>query len=490
MSLDPCDNIILITDSYKITHWKQYPPKTTRLYSYFESRGGRFDNTVFFGLQYILKRYLCGRVITDEKITEAKEFCRKHFQRENLFNEDGWKHILRQHNGYLPLKIRAVPEGSVIPTQNVLFTVENTDPAVPWITNWFETLLLQCWYPMTVATLSREQKVIIAQYMSETADSLDRVCVQLHDFGYRGVSSVEQAAIGGAAHLVNFTGTDTLAGIQLISKYYGEDMAGFSVPATEHSTMTAWAASENPNALFDGELKACEYMLKEFPSGIISVVSDSYDIYECCEKIWGQKLKELVIERGRTAGNVLVIRPDSGNPVEVLPKILEILYEAFCSDCTINSKQYKVLPNYLRIIQGDGISIDSLRTILERIKETRFSVENFVFGSGGSLLMRVHRDTNRCAFKCSYAEIEGIPVNVYKDPKTDPNKSSKKGILSLEFNQTTGKFVTHEEQQNPDKRVHIKDLLETVFENGVLLKEYTFKDIKENAKVVINGQRI
>jgi len=144
----------------------------------------------------------------------------------------------------------------------------------------------------------------------------------------------------------------------------------------------------------------------------------------------------------------------------------------------------------LRIIQGDGISIDSLRTILERIKETRFSVENFVFGSGGSLLMRVHRDTNRCAFKCSYAEIEGIPVNVYKDPKTDPNKSSKKGILSLEFNQTTGKFVTHEEQQNPDKRVHIKDLLETVFENGVLLKEYTFKDIKENAKVVINGQRI
>ncbi|CAG2162285.1 unnamed protein product [Oppiella nova] len=140
MSLDPCDNIILITDSYKITHWKQYPPKTTRLYSYFESRGGRFDNTVFFGLQYILKRYLCGRVITDEKITEAKEFCRKHFQRENLFNEDGWKHILRQHNGYLPLKIKAVSEGSVIPTQNVLFTVENTDPAVPWITNWSVSL--------------------------------------------------------------------------------------------------------------------------------------------------------------------------------------------------------------------------------------------------------------------------------------------------------------------------------------------------------------
>ncbi|XP_054163221.1 nicotinamide phosphoribosyltransferase-like [Oppia nitens] len=490
MSYNPCDNIILITDSYKITHWKQYPPKTTKLYSYFESRGGKFDNTVFFGLQYILKRYLCGQVVTGEKITEAKHFCRKHFQKESLFNEKGWQHIVDRHNGYLPLRIRAVPEGSVIPTHNVLFTVENTDPDVPWITNWFETLLLQCWYPMTVATLSREQKVIISQYMYETADSLDKVVFQLHDFGYRGVSSVEQAAIGGAAHLVNFKGTDTLAGIQMIDKYYSEEMAGFSVPATEHSTMTTWAAFANPDALLDGELKACEHMLKEFPDGIISVVSDSYDIYECCEKIWGDKLKDMVIERGNTSGNVLVIRPDSGNPVEVLPKILDILYKAFKNDCHINSKQFKVLPNYLRIIQGDAINIDSLKTILDKIKECRFSIENLVFGSGGSLLMRVHRDTNRCAFKCSYAEIDGRPINVYKDPKTDPNKTSKKGILSLEFNEKNQKFITHEEQQDPNKKIAINDLLETVFQNGKLIKEYTFQEIRERAKVEINGHRI
>ena len=255
--------------------------------------------------------------------------------------------------------------------------------------------------------------------------------------------------------------------------------------------MTCWAAFENPDNLFDGELKACEYMLKEFPSGIISVVSDSYDIYECCQKIWGQKLKDLVIKRGKSgAGNVLVIRPDSGNPVEVLPKVLEILFEAFKKDCTINSKNFKVLPNYLRIIQGDGISIDSLRDILEKVKECKFSIENLVFGSGGSLLMRVHRDTNRCAFKCSYAEIDGIPVNVYKDPKTDPKKSSKKGLLSLEYNETQNQFITHEEQQIQSKRITTKDLLETVFENGVLLKEYTFEEIRRNAKVVIDGQRI
>lgn len=254
--------------------------------------------------------------------------------------------------------------------------------------------------------------------------------------------------------------------------------------------MTAWAAYENPDNTFDGELKACEYMLKEFPSGVLSVVSDSYDIYECCEKIWGEKLKGMVIERGRTAGNVLVIRPDSGNPVEVLPRILEILHLAFKDDCTVNKKGYKVLPNYLRIIQGDGISIDSLRNILEKIKECQFSIENFVFGSGGSLLMRVHRDTNRCAFKCSYAEIDGRPVNVYKDPKTDPKKTSKKGYLRLEYNENSKQFITHEEQQFEDKRADITDLLVTVFENGRLLKEYTFEEIRNNAKVMVNGLRI
>lgn len=485
---NPCDNIILITDSYKISHWRQYPIKTTKLYSYMESRGGKFKNTVFFGLQYIIKRYLCGQVITESKIKEAKDFCCKHFG-SDYFNEKGWRYICEKHNGFLPIRIKAVPEGLVIPTHNVLFTVENTDPEVAWLTNWFETLLLQVWYPITVATLSRAQKEIIIKYMNISADNLDKIIYQLHDFGFRGVSSVEQAAIGGAAHLVNFVGTDTLAGIQLISKYYSEDMAGFSVPATEHSTMTAWAAFTNPNNLFDGESDACEHMLNEFPNGIISVVSDSYDIYECCKTIWGEKLKDLVIKRGNTDGNVLVIRPDSGDPLVVLPKILQILYEAFKSDCTVNKKGFIVLPKYLRIIQGDGISIDSIEKILIKIIECKFSIENFVFGSGGSLLMRVHRDTNKCAFKCSFAIIDGKPVNVYKNPTTDRNKASKKGILTLEYNSENNNYVTHEEQQDLNKKVEIEDVLVTVFENGVLLKEYTIKEIRDNAKIEINGNR-
>jgi nicotinamide phosphoribosyltransferase len=260
------------------------------------------------------------------------------------------------------------------------------------------------------------------------------------------------------------------------------------VPATEHSTMTTWAAFKSPNDLMIGEGAACEHMLEQFPNGILSVVSDSYNIYECCEKIWGQKLKDLVINRGKTDGNVLVIRPDSGDPKEVLPKVLHILYKAFEKDCSINSKGYKVLPKYLRLIQGDGISFDTLRDILDSIKSSQFSVENFVFGSGGSLLMRVHRDTNRCAYKCSYAEVDGKEVNVYKDPTTDQSKASKKGILSLKYDDTTKQYITEEEQKN-NKEIE-GNLLQTVFENGVIVKKYTFAEIRERAKVTIGDKRI
>ncbi len=252
--------------------------------------------------------------------------------------------------------------------------------------------------------------------------------------------------------------------------------------------MTTWAAFKSPNDLMIGESAACEHMLEQFPNGILSVVSDSYNIYECCEKIWGQKLKDLVINRGKTDGNVLVIRPDSGDPKEVLPKVLQILYKAFEKDCSINSKGYKVLPKYLRLIQGDGISLDTLQDILDSIKNSQFSVENFVFGSGGSLLMRVHRDTNKCAYKCSYAEVDGKEVNVYKDPSTDQSKASKKGILSLKYDNTTKQYITEEEQKN-NKEIE-GNLLQTVFENGVIVKKYTFAEIRDRAKVTIGDKRI
>ncbi|XP_077985924.1 nicotinamide phosphoribosyltransferase-like [Glandiceps talaboti] len=464
------DNPLLITDSYKVTHHKQYPPGTTTVYSYFECRGGKFSEIVFFGLQYILKKWLVGQVITAEKIQEAKELYKLHFSKE-VFNEEGWKYILKEHHGRIPIKIKAVPEGTVVPVKNVLFSVENTDPKVPWITNWFETVLVQIWYPLTVATNSRAQKLVIAKYLSETADNLEGLPFKLHDFGFRGSTSVESAAIGGAAHLVNFLGTDTIAGLVCAKKYYNCPIAGFSIPAAEHSTVTSWGKT--------GEVNAFRNMLQQFPTGLVAVVSDSYDIWHACEKVWGQELREMVIKRGKDGGT-LVIRPDSGDPADVVVKVLTILDKTFGTNK--NSKGYKLLPPYLRVIQGDGISYETIPAILERMKKLGWSADNLTFGSGGALLQRVDRDTQKCAYKCSYAIINDKGVNVFKQPITDLGKKSKKGKLALEFD--SGKYRTVEEGKGDPA----KDVLVPVFENGKLLKEYTFEDIRARAEIPLVKQ--
>ncbi|KJE92087.1 pre-B-cell colony-enhancing factor [Capsaspora owczarzaki ATCC 30864] len=462
------DNIILLTDSYKIAHYRQYPPKTTTVYSYFESRGGDFPETVFFGLQYILERYLAGPVVTQAKIDEAKEVFALHFGDDKLFNAEGWEYILKEHNGHLPIRIKAVPEGTVVPVKNVLITIENTDPQTYWLTNYLETILVEVWYPLTVATYSRELKKIIAGYLSETADDLSGLPFKLHDFGYRGVSSVETAGIGGASHLVNFMGTDTIAGFMLARQYYGSTMAGYSIPATEHSTMTSWGRA--------GESAAYKNLLEQFPSGVVACVSDSYDIFNACENIWGKELKDLIVERGKDGKSILVIRPDSGDPATVVVRILEIFGERFGT--TTNSKGFKVLPPYIRIIQGDGISYASLKQILQHMKDHKWSADNVAYGSGGALLQRHHRDTQKCALKCSFAVVNGENVNVFKDPITDPGKKSKTGRLTLERTED-GKFVTQVESKGDPA----KDLLVTVFENGVMVKRWTLDEIRERAAV-------
>lgn len=460
------DNVILLADSYKVSHHRQYPPGTTSVYSYFESRGGRFPYTVFFGLQYILKRWLQGPVVTKENIEEAKELFAAHIHTNGVFNEDGWNYILERHGGRLPIRVCAVPEGTVVPTKNVLFTVESTDPMVPWVTNYFETIFVQAWYPITVATNSRIQKQIIHQYLKDTNDNLDQLHFMLHDFGYRGASSVESAAIGGASHLVNFKGSDTVAALALLRKYYNSPMAGFSGVANEHSTVTTWGRN--------GEVDAFRNMFEAFPDGGIGCVSDSYDIWKCCENIWGEELKDVVIKRGKMGGFV-GIRPDSGDPPTVTLKCLEIFGKVFGT--TENSKGYKLLPPYVRVIQGDGISYKTLGTVLENLKVHGWSAANVIFGSGGALLQKVHRDTQKCAYKCSYAVVNGEGVEVFKQPVTDPGKTSKKGRLALHY--VNGKYTTVEGGRGDPKM----DLLIPVFENGELLKDYTLDEVRERAEL-------
>jgi len=458
------DNIILLSDSYKVSHYGQYPPGTETVYSYFESRGGVYDECCFFGLQYFIKRYLSGPVVTAAKIDEAESYYAGHFPPGFEFNRAGWEHIVKAHGGRLPVRIKAVPEGTVVPVKNVLFTLENTDPKCFWLTNFLETLLVQVWHPMTVCTHSREQKKVIAKYLDVTGD-VGGLGFKLHDFGFRGVSSVESAGTGAAAHLVNFQGTDTVAGLVVAREYYGSDpkgVAGFSIPASEHSTITSWGRA--------GEVDAMRNMLTIYPKGLVACVSDSYDIFKACSELWGTELKDMIMAREGT----LVVRPDSGDPPSTSLKVLELLGEKFGAEK--NGKGYKVLDEHVRVIWGDGIDLEMLVKILSTLKDAGWSADNIAFGSGGGLLQKLNRDTQKCAFKCSAITVNGVEREVFKDPITAPGKKSKKGRLALV--KEGGKFVTKTEC--PKEGVP-GDVLVTVFENGALVADIPYEDVRARA---------
>lgn len=458
-------NIILDVDSYKASHWKQYPPGTTSMFSYIESRGGKHDRTVFFGLQYIIKRYLTGRVVTMEMVEEAAAFYAKHGE---PFNREGWEYIARDLDGRLPVRIRAVPEGSVVPVSNALVTVESTDPKVFWVASWLETMLLRVWHPINVATISYFCKQTILDYLEKTSDDpAGEIAFKLHDFGARGVSSHESAAIGGAAHLVNFMGSDTVAGVALANEYYKSDMAGFSIPAAEHSTITSWGRAR--------EVDAYRNMLRQYakPGALVAVVSDSYNIYEAIDKLWGGALRQEVIDSGAT----LVVRPDSGDPATVVLKCLQLLDARF--DHTLNSKGFKVL-NHVRVIQGDGITESEIDVILRTVTEAGYSATNVAFGMGGGLLQQHNRDTQKFAMKCSCVLVNGDEVAVYKDPVDDPGKQSKMGRLDL-VREPGGRLntvrmvggITCEENT----------AMHTVYENGEATNDTTLEEVRARANV-------
>jgi nicotinamide phosphoribosyltransferase len=470
-------NIILNTDSYKVSMFKQYPAGTTGVYSYIESRGGRYDQTVFFGLQAFIKEYLL-EPITQTDIDVADELFTAHGE---PFNRAGWQYILDKHAGFLPVVIRAVPEGTVVPVKNVLATIENTDPECFWLTTWLETALLRAiWYPTTVATQSWTIKRVILDYLEKTGDPA-LIDFKLHDFGARGVSSMESAGIGGAAHLVNFMGTDTITGVLYAREYYSAGIAGFSIPAAEHSTITSWGR--------DNEVKAYENMLTQFakPGAIVAVVSDSYDIFNAVSNLWGETLRQRVVDSGAT----VVIRPDSGDPVEINRRLVEILGEKF--GYTTNTKGFKVLNN-VRLIQGDGVNELTIRSILGAFMAMGWSADNMAFGMGGALLQQVDRDTQRFAMKCSAMSRrvetglreDGIFgkeewFDVQKDPATDPGKKSKAGRVTLWTN-GTGEFVSSVAMPTQWADKGWTKALVPVYWDGNLCKDYTFEEVRANAR--------
>ncbi|WP_020397898.1 nicotinate phosphoribosyltransferase [Kordiimonas gwangyangensis] len=453
-------NIILDTDSYKHSHYLQYPAGTTVVNSYVESRGGKHEQTLFFGLQAWLYKMLKNPV-TLEDVDNAAWICQQHGV---PFNRQGWEHIVHAHGGFLPLEIEAVPEGSVVDTHNVLVQVRNTDPACFWLTSFIETSLLRAiWYPTTVATNSFFAKQVMLAHLARTSDHDAEPIAQfmLHDFGARGVSSEESAALGGLAHLVNFRGTDTMGALLAAKQYYREPMAAFSVPAAEHSTMTSWTR--------DGEEAAYANMLKQFKgSNIISIVADSYDIFGAVDNLFGGSLKDQVLENAK-AGSRLVVRPDSGDPVDTPIEVIEHLMDRF--GFSTNTKGFRVLPDYVRVLQGDGITPTMVDTILTRMAEKGLSAENIVFGMGSGLLQQVTRDTQQFAMKCSAIEVDGEWRDVFKEPVTDMGKQSKRGVLALTADFET---VRAEDLRGPN-------MLRPVYRDGQILVTDSLEAIRHRA---------
>ena len=460
------NNICLLSDSYKITHHYFYPKGTQKIYSYLESRvGAEFNRTIFYGLQYIIKKYLEGQVVTQQKIDEADKLISAYIG-PDIFNKDGWQYILDKHNGYLPIEIKSVPEGTPVDVSNVLMTVENTDKKSYWLVNYLESLLLQVWYPSTVATLSAEVRKLCSFYLNVTGSSFDNLNFMLHDFGYRGATSTESSMLSGSAHLLSFSGTDTIPALTISGNYYNDsELYGFSVQATEHSVMTSLGP--------DGEFTQILNVIDNAKDGILSMVIDSYNYRNFLKQAGqsGSELNNAILNFLKKEGNKIVFRPDSGDPVSTTIDCLNILEEGFGSYTT--SKGYKVFDANIGLLWGDGLNYHKIRDILFAMKSHGWAAENIIFGMGGGLHTAVNRDTQRNAFKCSAQLRDDKWYDIFKNP-LDSSKKSKTGRFKLIKKDNSFKTIPIDAEG--------EDLLQTVFKNGELLIDEKFSEIKKRAQ--------
>lgn len=462
------DNTCTDVDTYKTGHPWQYLPGMKGLYSYFSSRGGRYRYVCFNGLQPLMLRHLCKQV-TMENVREADALFRSG---NNPFNRKGWEKIVTHYDGRLPIRICAVPEGTIVPTGNVLYTVETTtdDPDVAWLPNWLETKDVRVWSPTTTASRGFYIKSLLREHAEATCDApqawLDWA---LHCFGGRGGSSLETIQINGAAHLINFNGTDTAEAVRHVNHYYGGVGVWGSVPAAEHSTVCSWG-QEHEADFYEHFVKLWLYGEADgtkYP--IAACVSDPYDYFNAVENLWfGEHLHNLV----KNSGGKLVIRPDSGIPKEVDRKSLEIMDRKL--GMRKNLRGYKCGPSYFGFIQGDGVNDESIPEIAHEVVSHGYSMQNIGFGMGGGGLQDMTRDTQKFALKASAIQRpDGTWVGVYKNPKTDPTKASMAGKLALVREQ--GELRTVPAPRNDN-------LLVPVYENGRVLKTYTWDEVRANAK--------
>ena len=490
-------NAMLLTDGYKLDHRRQYPKGTEYVYSNWTPRSNVYfpeakDGAVVFGIQYFIKKYLI-KYFNDNFFAVDKDKAVKSFARRiNTFlgeNEVGTKHIEDLWElGYLPVKIKALPEGSICPIRVPAMTIVNTDPKFFWVTNFLETLIsCELWLPMTSATTAKAYRRELERHANKTGFDrgidLGFLC---HDFSMRGMAGLEASIISGMGHLTSFVGSETIPAIDALEEYYSVDaekeLISMTVPATEHSVMCAGG--------LDDEFGTFKRLLTEtYPKGFVSIVSDTWDLWKVVTDFVPRLKKEILEREGR-----LVIRPDSGDPVDIIcgvieePKaphgykhtkaerkgVYELLWDTFGG--TINEKGYKVLDSHVGVIYGDSITLERQREIYKRLEEKGFAATNLVLGIGSYTYQYRTRDSLGFAMKATWCQINGEPKEIFKQPKTDSGmKNSLKGLICVEMDKD-GKFFATD---CVSKEEETYGCLEVVFEDGKLVKEYSLAEIRE-----------
>jgi nicotinic acid phosphoribosyltransferase len=453
----------LHTDSYKLAHFEQYPA-AKKMVAYGEFRKPypniKDERIVVYGIQYLVDKFL-NKQWTVEELNAASQFASKHNAglKEYPFPRKLFTDMIAENNGYFPVKVEAVPDGTVVYPHVPVYQI-TAEGKYSGLVTYIESFLSHLWYSTTVATLSRHTKTLIKNAFDLTVDDNMRWLLgsRLHDFGYRGCASDEQAMIGGAAHLLNFDGTDTmLAAAYAHYQNNGEEFAQ-SIPATEHSVMTSWPS----------EVDAVRNMIHHYGDGVFACVADSYDY-----KHFLHHVLPAVAADVQAKGGTMVIRPDSGDP---LKSVIDGLYA--CQryfGISYNKKGFKVLNNSA-IIQGDGINIEIVDNILTEVINNGFSAQNVAFGMGAGLLHKHNRDTMSFATKLSYIEYaDGTSRNIMKAPKTDPEKYSLPGILKV-INDDLLKVGTEEDRGN--------NLLITVYDG----RPVDFKEKFSNIRAKVEHQ--
>ena len=481
-------NPLLYTDGYKVDHRRQYPEGTTLVYSNWTPRKSRIeaiDEIVFFGLQYFIKKYIIEDFNTNFFGKPKDEIAKKYSRRINNYlgpNAVGIKHIEDLHDlGYLPMVIKALPEGSSVPIRVPMMTMYNTLPEFFWLTNYFETILsTTIWMPCTSATIAKQYRGILDKYAEETSSTPEFVDWQGHDFSMRGIAGMEAAVMSASAHLLSFSGTDTIPCIDFLEEYYNAnsdtELIGGSVAATEHSVMCMGTNT--------GEQETFKRLITEvYPNGIVSIVSDTWDLWKVLTE-YLPNLKEEVLARD---GKV-VIRPDSGDPADIIcgnpngkteeekKGVIELLWEIFGGQT--NSKGYKELDSHIGAIYGDSITTERATDICERLKQKGFASTNVVLGIGSFTYQYNTRDTFGFAMKATYGEVNGEGREIFKDPITDDGtKKSAKGLLKVEKKNnvfTLTDSVSWDEEKTGELKV--------VFKDGKLLVDDSLQNIRNRVR--------